>query len=175
MSGVVMKWARAQRFGSMPLKALVNAIAARADPKGTTWVSQATLAEDIGASDRHVRALLARLERLGIIVRVPRSAGRKGRLTDSVTLAMHRKFDLSPSDVRAVLSKPATGTRLPLEAESSNRNKSTLATGTRVPGNIKRTTYPSQGEEKPTYQGMALPPGGPRLVVVGGQALEDGQ
>jgi uncharacterized protein YdaU (DUF1376 family) len=34
---------------------------------------------------------------------------------------------------------------------------------------------PSQGEVEPASQGMALPPGGPRLVVVGGQALEDDQ
>ena len=92
--------------------------------KGCTWASQKTLASDIGASERHVRALLARLERLGVVTRVARSAGRKGRLSDSVTLAMHRIFDLGANDVRAALAKPTTGTRVPDAAESSNRNKS---------------------------------------------------
>jgi len=175
MSGEAMKWARSQSFGRMSLKALVNAIAARADQKGCTWASQKTLASDIGASERHVRALLVRLERLGAVVRVARSAGRKGRLSDAVTLAMHRSFDFSANDVRTALARAATGTRLPLEPKSYNRNKSTLATGTRVPGIIKGQTYPSQGEEEPTYQGKALAPDGPRLLVVGGRALENGR
>jgi hypothetical protein len=173
MSGEAMKWARSQRFGRLSLKAVVNAIAARADQKGCTWASQKTLASDIGASDRHVRALLVRLEQIGVVVRNARSAGCRGRLSDTVTLAMHRTFDLSTNDVRIALAKAATGTRLPLELKSSNRNKTTRATGTRVPGIIKGQTYPSQGEEEPTYQGMALVPDAPRLVVVGGRALED--
>jgi hypothetical protein len=174
MSSEAMKWARSQRLGRMSLKGLVNAIAARADQKGCTWASQKTLASDVGASERHVRALLANLERLGVITRVARSAGRKGRLTDSVTLAMHRTFDLGSNDVRAPLPKPTTGTGVPHAAESSNRNKSDLATGTRVPGNIKGATYPSQGEE-PTYQGIALVPDSPRLVVIAGRTLEGGR
>ena len=159
----------------MSLKGLVNAIAARADKKGTTWVSQATLADDIGASERHVRALLRRLERLGIITRTARSSGRSGRLTDIITLAMHRSFDFTAGAIRTELAKVATGTPVPPAAKSSNRNKSTRATGTRVPGSTKGITYPIQERERPTYQEKALAPGAPRLQVVGGRSLEDGQ
>ena len=55
MSSEAIRWARNQSFGSLSLKALVNAIAARADSKGCTWASQQTLARDLGASDCHVR------------------------------------------------------------------------------------------------------------------------
>ena len=175
MSSEAIKWARNQSFGSLSLKALVSAIAARADSKGCTWASQQTLARDVGASDRHVRTLLALLETLGAISRTARSAGCKGRLTDAVTLAIHRTFDLTPSDIKAKKKlRPAdvaTGTAGPLVPGCYNRNRSTLATGTRVPGNRKRITYPSQGERHHLSGYSAAPAPAPRLVVVGGTAL----
>ena len=172
MSNEAMKWARAQKFGRMSLKVVVNAIAARADPKGCTWASQATLANDMGASERHVRARLADLQRLGVITRVARNAGRRGRLSDIITLAMHRSFDLTAGGVRTALAKSTTGTPSPPAAKNSNRNTATPATGTRLPGNTKGTTYPSQEGKNPTYQGKALPPEKPRLVTVGGRIVE---
>lgn len=95
-----MKWARQQRFGTVPLTALVNAIAARADKHGTVWAAQETLAADIGSTARYVRKLLAKAERLGIMNRKYRSGGARGRLTDTMTLEMHKAFRLTASDVR---------------------------------------------------------------------------
>ena len=169
MSGVALKWARRQRIGSLSLKALVNAIAARADQKGTTWASQATLAEELGATDRHVRGLLSTLEQIGVITRTMRSGGRNGRLSDVITLSLHRDFDLSARNVKAAKQAASsgtkvpveadsskrnksgvpTGTKVPLEADISNRNKSGVPTGTRVPGNSKGTTYPIQEGKLP--------------------------
>jgi hypothetical protein len=40
MSSAAMKWARSQKLGSPALKAVVNALAARADSKGATFTSQ---------------------------------------------------------------------------------------------------------------------------------------
>jgi len=186
MSSEAMKWARLQSFGSLSLKALVNAIAARADKKGSTWVSQRTLADDLGASDRHIRELLAKAEMLGVITRTPRSAGRRGRLTDLMTLTLQRSFCLTASDVRAVRracpGAVPTGSIVPLAGKSSNRNKSTLPTGTRVPGNIKGTTYPLSQGEKNLSEGTSKAEtvtnhGKPRLVIAGGRAIsvEDGR
>lgn len=134
MSSAAIKWARSQNFGSAPLKSVVNAIALRVDKKGATWAAQSTLAQDIGMSDRHLRSYLKLLVALGVIYRIVRSRGRYGRASDLITLAMHRRFNLTPKDLAAVRGR--------LAEESSNRKKSTLPTGTRVPGNSKGTTYP---------------------------------
>ncbi len=149
-----MKWARRQQIASGSLKAMLNAIAARADDKGNTWVAQATLAADMSVSDRHVRTLLDRLEALGIISRRIRSAGRSGRLTDEISLALYRDFSLTTAEIRS-------GCKI------SNRNKSTLPTGTRVPGNRKGTTPPYQDEGSTKLEGCSatsedgsLPSGG---------------
>ena len=172
MSGEAMKWARAQQFGTLSLTALVAAIASRADKNGSTWVRQRTLAADVGASARHVRTLLAKAEKLGVLARIARSSGRLGRLSDHTTLAMHREFRLAAGDVRKAA---ASGTRLPLKRQSSKRNKTTSPSGTRLPGlEIKVKTYhPSQG--KNISEGTSSTDR-PRLAVVGGTALarEDG-
>lgn len=133
MSSSAIKWARSQNFGSAALKSVVNIIASRADQKGATWAAQATLAQDIGMSDRNLRTHLRTLEALGVIHRVARSKGRFGRASDLITIALHRRFDVTAKELRA--------TRERLVIESSNRKKSTVPTGRRVPGNSKRTTY----------------------------------
>lgn len=166
-----MKWTRQQRFGTVPMTALVNAIAARADKLGVTWVAQQTLADDIGSTARYARKLIAKAERLGILSRRARSSGKGGRLTDVVTLAVHKSFQLTVADVRKA---SATGTRVPLRVQGCNRNKTHVATGTRVPGNNKGSnTYPSHGAE--THQKEPLGAGPVRLAVVGGLDVEAGR
>ena len=114
--------------------------------------------------------LIAKAERLGVLSRRARSSGKGGRLTDVVSLTMHKSFRLSSGDVRKA---PATGTRVPLREQVCNRNKTHVATGTRVPGNNKgNNTYPSHREE--TYQKEALGPAAVRLAVVAGTAVEGG-
>jgi len=182
MSSEAMKWARVQRLGTIGVKSLVNAIAARADKMGGTWASQTTLADDINASDRHVRAMLAALETLGVLTRTPRMAGRKGRLSDSIQLSLHRSFVLSSGDVNRAIREAklpsASGTGVPVAKrhfESSNRNSTTSATGTPVPGNTKRaSTDPSQGGKSSGSQDVALAKDPPRLVVVGGHSVAGG-
>jgi hypothetical protein len=109
-----MKWARAQNFGSAPLKSVINAIAARADKQGTTWAAQATIAQDIGMTERNLRSHLKLLEALSVISRQKRSRGRHGRTSDLIILALHRQFDITASSLRAVRQR--------LAEESSNRN-----------------------------------------------------
>ena len=161
MSSEAMKWARRNRFGTLALQSLVNAIAARVDQKGATWASQDTLSDDIGCVPRHVRNLLPILEGLEVISRTPRSAGRHGRITDILELNLHRSFDISRADVRAIKTKIECARALKrlarAEAKSSNRNPLGVPTGTSVPGNTKGTTYPSQGEH-PASQNLTLSP-----------------
>lgn len=170
MSTKALNWARKQRFGNLVLKALVTALAARADDRGVTWIAQATLANDMGASERHVRRLLALAEHLHIVTRKPRSGGAKGRMSDVTSLALNVEFNLTPKDIRKAV---ATGQPRPLGAAIRNRTKTARATGQRCPGNIKgETIYPSQGEK--LSEGTSSRP---RLAVVGGTALarEDGR
>ncbi len=162
MSGEALKWARTQSFGSSTLKAMVNGIAVRADKNGSTWASQRTLAADLGLSERRVRSRLALLQELGVIVRKRRSAGPgKGCLTDNISLALKRKFDLTASDVREakanVAAAATTGPRVPLERRSYNRTLLTLTTGQWGPGNRKGATYPYQAEEL-YLTGYSAPP-----------------
>lgn len=172
MSTKALNWARKQSFGNLALTALVTALAARADDRGVTWISQATLASDMGASDRRIRHLLKKAEYLRIITRKPRSAGAKGRLSDVTSLALNVEFNMTSAEARKAL---ATGTPVPLGVRIRNRNKSTLATGTPVPGNIKGETYLYQGGTELT-EGTSSS-ARPRLAVVGGTALarEGGQ
>lgn len=135
-----MKWARSQKMPTPPLKALLNALAARADDKGKTWVSQATLAEDMGCTDRSIRRLLSTLYRLGVISRVVRSKGRFGRITDEISLPLHKSFDLPKSAI-------PTGQGFPVKDKVSNRTKTAVPTGQGVPGNIKGITSPFHGED----------------------------
>jgi len=171
MSTKALNWARQQRFGNLALTALVTALAARADDRGVTWISQATLADDMGASDRRIRHLLKKAEVLRIITRKPRSAGAKGRMTDVTSLALNVEFKMTPTEARKAL---ATGTPVPLGKAIRNRNKTAVATGTPVPGNIKgETSHPSQGKDISEGTSSSTRP---RLAVVGGTALdrEDG-
>lgn len=166
MSSTAMKWARSQNIGSAPLKSVVNAIAARADKKGTTWAAQATIAQDVGMTERNLRSHLKLLEAMSIITRHKRSRGRYGRTSDLIILALHKRFDITAKGIREARAR--------LSEESSNRKKSTLPTGRRVPGNSKRTTYPliqggrlsrlgSEGEARPR----------PALAVVNGSWMPD--
>lgn len=168
MSSAAIKWARSQNFGSAPLKSVVNALAVRVDRQGATWVSQMTLAQDLGMSDRSLRTHLKTLEALGVIVRTVRSRGRHGRASDLIILTLHRRFDITAKDIRAVRQR--------LAEESSNRKKSTVPTGRRLPGNSKRTTYPIiQGGNLSGLGTGACSKPRPALAVVNGSIFPDGE
>lgn len=171
MSAEAMKWARQQRFGSMQITHLVNAIASRASRTGAAWPSQQTLAADMGTTARHIRRLLATTDVLGVIQRNRRSGGRHGRLPDMLILPLHKAFNLSAADVRKAR---ATGQRGPVAAESSKRTNLTFPSGQRGPGNKKGNKHiPSHREE--TYQKEALAAGPVRLAAVGGVVVEGGR
>ncbi|MDX6806336.1 helix-turn-helix domain-containing protein [Terrihabitans rhizophilus] len=126
MSSTAILWARRQRIGKPHLKSLLNALATRANNDGLTFVAQATLAEDLGLSERQIRKSLALLEALGLIVRMPRSRGRKGRMSDNIILSMHRMFDVSGADIRkAKQARDAPGSTVPVER--------TVTSGTLLP------------------------------------------
>lgn len=167
MSSIAIKWARSQNFGSAALKSVVTAIALRADPKGATWASQATLAHDAGMTDRNVRRHLVVLEAVGVIHRIARSKGRYGRSSDLITLALHRTFDLSAKELRAARDR--------LSEKSSNRTESTLPTGQRCPGNSKGTTFGIiQGGGLSGLSAVGTYPKRPALAVVNGSAVLSG-
>ena len=174
MSGEAMKWARDQRFGAIGLKAMVNAIAARADAKGTTWAAQATLAADMGASVRHVRRLLCELQALGVIERKARSGGRIGRLSDVVSLPLHKTFDVAASEVRKARRTASKRTTVSGWKPKFQADKFVVPSGHPCPGIIKGTTSQSY----PRSAGLSEDGAGgerPRLKVVGGTAREGGQ
>lgn len=177
MSSEAMKWARGQNLGSLSLKALVNAIAARVGQTGSTWASQKTLADDIGASDRHVRGLLAQLELLGVVTRTSRSAGRKGRLSDAITLALHRSFDVPVGEVRKARQRQSkhgyNRNTASVSVAKFQPEKFVVPTGTRVPGNTKGISIqePNQGGETLT-EGTTSNRVRPRLAVVNGRDWE---
>ena len=80
-------------------------------------------------------------------MRKRRSAGPgKGRLTDKISLALKRKFDLTANDVReakaTVAAAATTGHRVPLERRSYNRTLLTVTTGQWGPGNRKEQHIP---------------------------------
>jgi hypothetical protein len=161
MSSAAMKWARSQNIGSAPLKSVINAIAARADKKGATWAAQATIAQDVGMTERNLRSHLKLLEALSIITRHKRSRGRYGRTSDLIILALHKRFDIAAKGIREARAR--------LAGESSNRKNSTLPTGRRVPGNSKRTTFPLiQGGGLSRLGSEGVEGSRPALAVVNG-------
>lgn len=86
------------------LKHLLKELATWADAAGTSFASQAQLAEATGYSEITIRRQLAELERRGLIARTRRYiSGRRGRRSDAITLLMPA---LSPSKPRQ--KKPAT-------------------------------------------------------------------
>lgn len=115
MSGPAIIWARHQNAGAPHLQSLLAAIAVRVGPQGTTFVSQATLADDVKTKVRQVRRSLAILERLGIIERRIRNT-RKGRTSDLIILALHRSFDVDRQALTAAKTVKPSGTQVPVAA-----------------------------------------------------------
>lgn len=152
MSGSAMKWARRQNVASPVLKSVLRAVAERADAKGATWASQATLAEDMGVSVRSVRRNLACLEALGVIRRDKRYTRGKGRTSDEIRLVLHRDFDIRKSELDAVKKALSqhfhTGQKRPLSEGDAYRPKMAVHTGHGWPRNRKGIEdYPIQEEE----------------------------
>lgn len=162
MSGEAIKWARLQRIGNSTLKAVVNAIALRADKHGATWVSQSALAQDLGMSDRTLRRQLVVLEALGVITRTRRSKGRHGRASDLTVLSMHRLFNVTDKDLRAV-------------RKNLQPDKYVVPTGQRCPGIIKVKTFEIiQGGKVSEEGSVGTYLNRPALAVVNGSFFSHG-
>ncbi|MBS7741461.1 MULTISPECIES: helix-turn-helix domain-containing protein [unclassified Chelatococcus] len=152
MSGAAMIWARQQKVGAPHLHALLNALAARVGNDGSTYVSQATIARDLGLKDRQVRQSLAVLTRLGVITREQRNAGNKGRLSDRITLALDKTFDVCRGDLRKVTRPVVTGSAVPVAAKSVTGSVVPHPPAVECQGKLQEIyKHPSQ-EEELTFQ-----------------------
>jgi DNA-binding FadR family transcriptional regulator len=139
MSSDAMKWARRQRIQDGLLSAVVKQLAQYSSPTGSSWRSQSTLATDCGISDRSARFALKVLQHLGVLTRGRRSAGKNGRLTDFVQLALHRDFDLE----RTAIQKAREQCRRSLQPE-----RRSFATGTSFQGITYEQQKPFQKGEQ---------------------------
>lgn len=93
MSVAAGKWAKRQRVRAT-CRAVLIALADRADKRGQCWPSQTTIADDTGYAVRTVRLVLAELSVAGIIARQPRGNRFGGRAADLITLNLDQDFDL---------------------------------------------------------------------------------
>ncbi|TIY09722.1 MAG: hypothetical protein E5V16_16295 [Mesorhizobium sp.] len=128
MSKEARTWAARQRVADQTITAVMRAVAWAAD-KGTGQCrqSQSVLAVEAGLTDRSVRAALAVMERLEIIVRRPQSKGKYGRATDVILLALDRNFDISRAAVTAIrLSLKTSLQPEPPSGSKKTRNRKLL-------------------------------------------------
>lgn len=86
MSFAAGVWARKQTVGNGIAKAVLIAIADRANDAGKAWPSQDLLADDTEFSLRAVRDALKHLEVRGFVHRKKRGAHGRGRIADLLTL-----------------------------------------------------------------------------------------
>ncbi|GJD88207.1 hypothetical protein BHAOGJBA_1720 [Methylobacterium hispanicum] len=93
MSVAAGKWAKRQRVRAT-CRAVLIALADRADKRGQCWPSQTTIADDTGYAVRTIRLALAELSHAGVIARQPRGNRFGGRAADLITLNMGHDFDL---------------------------------------------------------------------------------
>lgn len=155
MSNEAITWAYAQATGSVGRKAVLVALADKADEAHSCWPKQSTLARMTDQSERSVRAHLAALEEAGLIGRTHQY--RDGRriadryvLPVSVLAGVSKRRD-SPA-AKPAASQPAdlaaTPVELPAESVAPTgeirRAKRTLTEPTKTPPVSK----PKQAEAK---------------------------
>lgn len=102
---------------------LVYASLASRSGLGGIHPSQATLAEESGLSERTVRNMLGELERLGVVLRIRRTTGKRGkgnRLPDGYTLHPNGPADL-PADVAGSNLQPESDVVPTGNEDASNR------------------------------------------------------
>jgi len=86
MSMAAITWARKCRTGSASAKAVLMALADRADDDGKAWPSQGDLADYTELTERTVRSALDLLVTLGLITREARRSDNGTRRSDMITL-----------------------------------------------------------------------------------------
>lgn len=94
----VMEWARTVDLPAAQ-KALLFALASRADASGCCFPSQARLAKEAGMGERSVRRHLAAFEEAGLIERRARMRGEgRGRTSDTIRLLYRPTGQLGRKD-----------------------------------------------------------------------------
>lgn len=108
MSKAAMDWATRQTIEDGVMKPVLTALAYRLMEGKDLFLSQATLADMTGNTDRTVREALRLLQHFGVLGRKSRSNGAGGRSSDAFTLTLDREFTLTRkviSTARKALSK----------------------------------------------------------------------
>ena len=100
MSAAAMKWAARQSIADGSAKAVLNALAYLHQDGKPLFPSQKRLAEATGRSLRATWEALQLLESFGLLTRSPRSAGARGRTSDSFELVLTAEVQCSKTEVR---------------------------------------------------------------------------
>lgn len=158
MSVRALQWVIAQRIASRALTGALMALATRADKGGKVVAAQATIAADMGVSERQLRHHLSALEALGVIHRDHRNKGNRGRTTDLITLSMNCTFDLSKADIAAAGYNAGKGR---FSSGSQTTSLPEVSQPLALPGGNFRANreYISKGSAKPnrgmSFQGVS--------------------
>jgi DNA-binding transcriptional MocR family regulator len=105
--------------------------------------SQAYLARETGLTERAVRTALALLSEMGMVERRHRSAGAKGRISDSYTLRLHREFMFTRKQIKDTRNAIRYRNQIPV-GDNSLPERGSFATGTSFRGigdDQKEVTY----------------------------------
>lgn len=129
MSKIAKEWAHRQNIADGAMKPVLVELAYLHMSGRDLFPSQAYLAQATGNSERTVRDALRLLELFGLISRMPRSKGARGRTTDLMVLALDRDFNLTKSAIAAVRRSFSNRRNLPVTTSNSLPAKSVIATG----------------------------------------------
>lgn len=133
---------------------LVYASLASRSGLGGIHPSQATIAEESGLSERTVRSMLGELEQLGVVQRVRRTTGQRGkgnRLPDGYTLHPNGSMNL-PADIAGSTVQPATEGDATGNGSPSNRQQAALDSSYKA-----EPVEVEPGEVAPRKRGSRIP------------------
>lgn len=148
MSKEACKWHSRQVIPNGPMKSVLGALAYLHCEGKLIFPSQAYLARETGLTDRSVRTALALLEAMGVVDRRHRSAGAKGRISDSYTLRLNQEFMFTRRQIRDTRNALRYRKHIPV-GENSLPERGSFATG---------STFRGIGDEqdKSTFQEEAI-------------------
>lgn len=99
MSGIALTWAKAQKAGGIGPKAVLMALACRANEEGQTWASRSLIAEDLECDAKTISRAFKELEARGLILREERHRNDGSRTSDMISLALKAGVQLEEKSV----------------------------------------------------------------------------
>lgn len=131
MSAAARKWADRQQVEGRSAALVLRILADAADQAGRCSLPQQTIGRRAGLKERAVRNALATLHAAGLILRERRSAGgRKGRISDLITLPLVGAIDVG-----------ATGTKCRLQSWGQPAKKAVSPTSRKTQQNQRKAPY----------------------------------